>query len=188
MKKLAIAITVLVSFMSPALAELVTLDLEKLLGEPFTKVRAKLYADGWRPDPLAHAATGEYMGLDRQLVQSGYSEVDYCSVGKSFCVLQYTKDNACLRLHTQGEEIRTMKVHSWSSDCREQGANEGANLLPADVRYAAQWRGDCDNVEQCKGADGFLLKLKKKYARDPAILKVLRSYDDPVEVSPSARK
>src|ERR1700712_3366836 len=103
MKRFAIAIAALVSFTSLARAELVTLDVEKLVGEPFTKARMKLHTDGWRADPLAHAATGEYMGLDRQLVQSGYSEVDYCSVGKSFCVLQYTKGNACLRLHTEGE-------------------------------------------------------------------------------------
>jgi hypothetical protein len=188
MKKLAIAIVVLVSSSPLARSSPVALDVGKTAGEPFTKARAKLYADGWRADPLVHAATGEYMGLDRQLVQSGYSEVDYCSVGKSFCVLQYTKDDGCLRLHTQGEKIRSMQVVSWSNDCREQGANEGAKLLPADVRYAAQWHSDCDSVGQCKAADGFSLKLKKKYARDPAILQVLRSYGHPADVNPGAAK
>jgi hypothetical protein len=187
MKSGVIAIAILVSFTSPAPAEPVTLDAEKLVGEPFTKARAKLYAYGWRADPLVHA-TGDYVGLERQLVQRGYSEVDYCSVGKSYCVLQYTKGNACLRLHTEGEKIRSMKVEGWSNDCREKEASEEANLLPADVRYAAQWRSDCDNFGQCEGADGFLHKLKKKYARDPAIMKVLRSYDNTVDVNLNARK
>jgi hypothetical protein len=170
--KITIAIAVLVGCTSLVRADPVALN----VGEPFTKARAKLYADGWRADPLAHAATGEYMGLDRQLVQSGFSEVDYCSVGKSFCVLQYTKGETCLRLHTQGEQIRLMKVERWSDECREPGPSEEANMLSADVRYLAQWRNDCENFGQCKGADGFLLKLKKKYARDPVVMKALKSY------------
>jgi hypothetical protein len=96
-------------------------------GERFTIARAKLYAYGWRADPAAHAATGEYDGFDRLLVQAGYAEVDYCSIGKSFCVLQYTKGNACLRLHTRGEEIRLMTVERWTNECREKGPNEGEN-------------------------------------------------------------
>lgn len=184
MKKGTIAIALLFEFISLAQAQSVGLN----VGDAFTKARVKLHADGWRADPQAHAATGEYAGLDRQLIQSGYSEVDYCSVGSSFCVLQYTKDKACLRLHTQGEEIRSMKVERWSDDCRERGANEGEHLLPADVRYIAQWRNDCENFEQCKGADAFLLKLKRTYARHPAIMKVLSSYDNPVEIYPSSKK
>lgn len=184
MSKGSIAIAVLVSFTSLTQAEEIGLN----VGEPLSKARGTLHADGWRADPLAHAATGEYMGLDRQLVQSGYPEVDYCSVGHSSCVLQYTKGKACLRLHTQGEQIRSMKVERWSGDCRERGASEGMNLLPADVRYIAQWRNDCENFGQCEGVDGFLLKLKKKYARDPAIMKVLRSYNNPLEVAPRTEK
>src|SRR5213075_1768221 len=109
-------------------------------GESFLKARARLGAAGWRADTRSHLASGEYMGLDRLLVQSGYSEVDYCSVGKSFCVLQYIKGEACLRVHTQGEQIISMKVEHWSNDCRERGANEQSQVPPADVRYLAQWR------------------------------------------------
>lgn len=180
MNKGTIAIALLVGFTSLAQANPVALN----VGEPFTKAREKLYVDGWRADPLAHVATGEYMGLDRQLVQSGYSEVDYCSVGKSFCVLQYTKGKECLRLHTQGEQIHLMKVERWSSDCRERGVSEAPNMLPADVRYIAQWRNDCENFGQCKGVDDYLLKLKKKYARDAAVMKVLRGYGNSAGVKP----
>jgi hypothetical protein len=183
-KKGMIAITLLAVLAALAEAQPIGLN----VGEPFTKARAKLYVDGWRADPLAHVATGEYMGLDRQLVQSGYAEVDYCSAGKSYCVFQYTKGQECLRLRTQGEQIQAMKVERWSSECRERGINEEANLLPSDVRYIAQWRNDCENFGQCKGVDDFLLKLKKKYARDAAVMKVLRSYDNPVDVKQSFQK
>lgn len=176
MNKVTLAIAGLVGCMSLAHAGQVALS----VGEPFIKARAKLYAEGWHADPGAHYATGEYMGLDRQLVQSGFAEVDYCSVGKSFCVLQYTKGETCLRLHIQGERIRSMKVEHWSNDCRERGPGEEANILPADVRYIAQWRNDCENFGQCKGSDRFLLKLKKKYAGDPVVMKVLNTYRNPV--------
>lgn len=184
MNKGTVAIAVLVGFISLAQAEPVALN----VGEPFTSARMKLHADGWRADPLAHAATGEYMGLDRQLVQSGYAEVDYCSVGKSSCVLQYTKGKACLRLHTQGEQIRSMKIERWSNDCREPGTRDEANVLPADVRYIVQWRDDCENFGQCQGVDDFLFKVRRKYAQDPAVMKVLRSYDNLLEVNPGSKK
>ena len=184
MNKITIAMSVIVAFTSLARAEPAALK----VGEPFTKARAQLYADGWRADSLAHAATGEYMGLDRQLVQGGFSEVDYCSVGKSFCVFQYTKGEACLRLHTQGEQIRAMKIERWSHQCRERGRSEAAKMLPADVRYMAQWRNDCENFGQCKGADSFPLKLRKKYAHDPVVMKALTSYQNPVEANPSSNK
>lgn len=184
MSKVTIAIAALVGCASLVRAEPIALK----VGEPFTIARARLYADGWRADSMAHAATGEYMGLDRQLVQQGYSEVDYCSVGKSFCVLQYTKREACLRLHTQGEQIRFMKVERWSNECRERGPAEVANVLPAEVRYMAQSRSDCENYGQCEGSEHYLLNLKKKYARDPAVMKVLRSIEDPVEVNPRSHR
>ncbi len=184
MNNVTVAIAMLIGCAALARAEPAALN----VGEPFIKARAKLYADGWRADSLAHAATGEYMGLDRQLVQSGFSEVDYCSVGKSFCVFQYTKGATCLRLHTKGEQIRSMRVERWSSDCRERGQSEKANILPADVRYLGQWRSDCENFGQCKGADGFLARLKKKYARDPVVMKVLTSYANPVGVRQSPKK
>lgn len=184
MTRARIAMAVLVGFSSLAESKPFTLH----TGELFTAARSKLYSDGWMADPAAHAATGEYDGLDRLLVQAGYSEVDYCSVGKSFCVLQYTRGNACLRLYTQGEEIRSMRVERWTNACREKGPIEGENLLPADVRYIAQWRKECADFEHCKGADIFLLKLKKKYAQNPAIMKVLKTYDTSVEIYPSPRK
>jgi len=144
-------------------------------GEPFIKARKQIYAAGWRADPLAHVSSGEYMGLERQLVETGYTEVDSCSEGLSLCIFQYTRGDACLRLQTQGEQIRWMKVDQWSSDCRERGADEQKSMLPADVRYLIQWRNDCELAGECQRTNRFLLKLKKKYAHDPAIMQILKS-------------
>jgi len=131
------------------------------IGESFVKARAHLFANGWQADPRSHLSSGDYMGVDRILVQSGYLEVDYCSVGKSFCTMQYIKDDACLRLQTQGEQIQTMKVEHWSNDCRERGAEEPEQALPADARYLRQWNNDCEQYGVCRGLNAYVLKLKK---------------------------
>lgn len=144
-------------------------------GESFIKARKQLYATGWRADPRAHLSSGEYMGLERQLVERGYTEVDSCSEGLSFCIFQYTKGDACFRLQTQGEQIRFMKVYRWSSDCRERDVNEEENAPPAEVRYLIQWLKDCELAGECQRTNHFLLKLKKKYAHDPAIMQILQS-------------
>lgn len=146
-------------------------------GESFARARRQLYAMGWRADPLAHLSSGEHTGLERQLVENGYLEVESCSEGRSFCILQYTKGEKCLRLQTQGEEIRLMKVDRWSNECRERGINEKENSPPADVRYLIQWRGDCELAGECDRTDHFLLTLKKKYAHDPVIMQILDSRD-----------
>lgn len=146
-------------------------------GEKFVKARTGLLAQGWRADPRAHASSGEYSGVDRQLIQAGFDEVDFCSMGKSLCVLQYVRGDACLRLHTQGEQIRAMKVVSWSSACREPEPGEDAQMLPADIRFLAQWHGDCENFGQCDGMGNYLIKLKKKYAHNPSAMKELRRYE-----------
>jgi len=182
MKKLpTAALAILIGFASLAKANLVELQ----VGEPFVEARVRLYVAGWRADPRSHASSGDYMGLDRQLVQNGYSEVDYCSVGKSFCTLQYIKGKACLRVHTQGEEMSSMKVESWSLDCRERGENEPAKLPPADVRYLAQWIGDCKNFGQCRGIGTYVRELKKKYAGDREMTAIIDDYKAQVEAEPN---
>ncbi|TFW22755.1 hypothetical protein [Duganella callida] len=145
------------------------------IGDPFITARKQLYAAGWRADPPAHLASGEHMGLERQLVENGYAEVDSCSEGLSFCIFQYVKGGACLRLQTQGEQIRLMKVDRWSSECRERGADQEKNALPADVRYLIQWRNDCELAGQCQRTQRLLPKLKRKYKHDPVIMQILES-------------
>lgn len=179
MSKIATILMVLIGYAPLAQAD----SAMPQAGGKFLNARTRLYAAGWRPDPLSHASSGEYMGVDRLLIQSGYLEVDYCSEGKSFCTLQYLKAGACLRVQTQGEQIQAMNVERWSNECRERGADEPAHLPPADVRYLAQWRNDCENFGQCHGIDAYLRAVKKKYARDPEVTKVLNTYTTPVDQS-----
>lgn len=172
MKKIPIATAVLILLASNVFAN----SAELQAGESFVKARTRLVAAGWQADSRAHLSSGEYIGLDRLLVQGGYSEVDYCSVGKSLCVFQYIKGEACLRVHTQGEQILSMKVEHWSNDCRERGTDEPSEVPPADVRYLAQWRSDCEKFGRCGGINSFLLKLKKKYRQDHEIMTMLNAY------------
>lgn len=183
MKNIPIVIAMLVGFAPIALANSTVLK----VGAPFVKARASLIAAGWQADPHSHLASGEYMGLDRMLVQNGYPEVDYCSVDKSLCVLQYIKGYRCLRIQTQGEEIRSMKVEMWSNDCRERGADEQDQKPPADVRYLAQWKNDCENFGQCRGINAYFLKLKKKYRRDHEIMTILNAEKLPDQAEPNMK-
>jgi hypothetical protein len=176
--KIAITLTILVGYASLAQAD----SGMPQIGEKFVNARTRLHAAGWRADPASHASSGEYMGLDRLLVQSGYQEVDYCSVGQSFCTLQYVKGEACLRVQTQGEQISEMKVERWSNACRERRADEQAHVLPADVRYLAQWKSDCENFGQCHGIDAYSRAAKKKYARDPEVMRILNTYETSGEI------
>ncbi|MGZ3183761.1 MAG: hypothetical protein ACXU8N_15095 [Telluria sp.] len=144
------------------------------VGEVFTIARVRLLAAGWAPDPGAHLASGEWMGLDRDLMEAGYPEVDFCSVDTAQCVLQYVKDSHCVRLQTRGEAISTMVVENWTSECRTMRPDEPATNPPADVRYLTQWRKDCEEFGHCRGMDRFLRNLKKKYAGDPVISRLLK--------------
>ena len=184
MIKIAITLTVLIGYASLAQAGSAMPE----IGEKFVNARTRLHAAGWQEDPGSHASAGEYMGLDRLLVQSGYLEVDYCSVGQSFCILQYVKGKACLRVQTQGEQISEMKVERWSNACRERQADEQARVLPADVRYLAQWKRDCENFGQCHGINAYLRAAKKKYARDPEVMKVLNTDETSGETGPGSNR
>jgi hypothetical protein len=170
MKLISIASCCLIaSFASMSWAETVTLK----VGELFTHTRSRLYGAGWRSDPEAHAAVGEYLGMDRRLIERGFDEVDYCSVGKTYCVLQYTRGKSCLRLQTQGEQIEAMNIVSWSAECRERTSEEPLAVLPAEVRFLLQRRDDCDKFGDCEGLEANLRKLKKKYARNSGAMKAL---------------
>lgn len=156
---------------TPAQAESVPLQ----VGDPIQTAQAKLNVAGWSADPFAHAGTGEYMGTDRDLVQNGYWAVDYCSVGSVLCLHQFVKGKECLRVITRGEQIRFMQVQRWSNECRERGAGETSDPLPADVRYLLQWREECDNDKECIRAERFARSLEKKYAEDQGTRSVLTS-------------
>ncbi len=183
MKTALIVLVLLTEFIAVATAAPLPLK----VGEPFVVTRARLYAQGWRPDMSAHAV-GEYSALERDLIRGGYPEVDHCSVGKSSCNLHYIKGSECLQLQTQGEQIRWMKVETWTNDCRPRAKDEPADLLPSDVRFFVQWRRDCDDFGMCDGVDAFSKVVKRRYARNPAISKILKSYDLAAEARPNGKE
>jgi hypothetical protein len=143
--------------------------------EPFIDARKRLIAQGWRPDPLSHARTGEYIGIERELVQDGFPEVDYCSGGRSFCVLQYLKGGACLRLYTQGEQVRRMRVESWTNDCRERFPDELQDALPNDVRYLLRWQQLCEDFGQCTGLQSYSRRIREAYKGNEEVTRHLEA-------------
>lgn len=76
------------------------------VGESFTTARKQLYAAGWRADPLAHLSSGGFMGLERQLVENGYAEVDSCSEGLSFSFSNTPKAMLALGFRRKGSRSR----------------------------------------------------------------------------------
>jgi hypothetical protein len=83
----------------------------------FTKARILLLRDGWTPIPMHLSDHYEYDGVEKELVRRKFMEVDSCSNDSARCVLYYRKKDACLRLDTIGEHLRTMKVVRWTDKC-----------------------------------------------------------------------
>src|SRR5476651_623356 len=78
--------------------------------------RKLLISKGWRPiktNPV-------YGGTEKILINAHIKEVESCAMDTPLCIFNYKKDDKCLRLYTEGEEIKDMRVTSWSDDCPEQ--------------------------------------------------------------------
>lgn len=85
----------------------------------FTRARALLLKDNWKPVPMHVADNHEYDGAEKELVRRKFVEVDSCSSDSARCILYYRKANRCLRLDTIGEHVREMKVVRWTNECPE---------------------------------------------------------------------
>lgn len=112
------SIIFIILLLSVNIASSAPLKLSK--GDAFQRARAEVVKAGWQPDPLMVRLTPDVAGVEHELINKGYLEVDYCSIDTSNCILQYRRGKQCLRLQTQGEHIRWMKVVSWSSKCPEK--------------------------------------------------------------------
>lgn len=171
MKLILIAACYLIAAL-PFLSRAAPLPLKE--GESFTYARSKLQAAGWKMDPAAHIGAGKYFGVDRRLIERGFAEVDACSLGKTFCVVQYKQGSSCLRLQTEGEQIAAMRVVGWSRECRDSAADEPPIVLPAEVRFLRQRRDECEQFGDCDGVDTYSKKVQKKYARNREFMKLLQ--------------
>lgn len=86
-------------------------------GMPFLAARKLLIHKGWQPLNIHKGKNFEYMGTDKKLVKAHIMEVEVCAVDRPSCIFNYTKGDKCLRLFTLGEEIKNMRVASWTYDC-----------------------------------------------------------------------
>lgn len=80
-------------------------------GMPFLDARKLLLKDHWIP------ADHEEIGVENDLGRMNINEVESCAMGQAFCIFNYKKNNKCLKLISKGEEVKDMKVYSWSGEC-----------------------------------------------------------------------
>lgn len=93
-------------------------DVQLKVDESFTQTRARLVKSGWEPIRRHRDDNYEYDGAEKELADSGFLEVDFCSTDAgALCVLYYSKAGECLRLNTRGEQIRFMRITSWKNEC-----------------------------------------------------------------------
>lgn len=83
----------------------------------FTRARALLLKDNWKPVPMHLDDNYEYDGAEKELVRRKFMEVDSCSNDSARCILYYRKASRCLRLDTIGEHVPEMKVVRWTDEC-----------------------------------------------------------------------
>ena len=96
---------------SPAVVELQA-------GASFTRARSRLLALGWKPVRMHRDEGYEYSGTEKRLIARQFHEVDSCSTDRgSLCILYYTKQGACLRVDTIGEQVNLMRVTRWEYAC-----------------------------------------------------------------------
>lgn len=98
--------------------------------------RKSLISNDWRPILTKPV----YGGTEKILINANINEVESCAMDTPLCIFNYRKDNKCLRLFTEGEEIKDMRVTSWSEDCPEEHLQSQNQKLefedyPADEKY-----------------------------------------------------
>lgn len=86
-------------------------------GMRFLDARRLLIKSKWRPVVTHTAKSYTFIGVENELVKAHIEEVESCAVDKAICQFNYKKGNKCLRLFTQGEKIKDMRVYHWSDEC-----------------------------------------------------------------------
>jgi hypothetical protein len=84
-------------------------------GMSFLAARKLLIHKGWRPIK----SNADYGGTEKILINGHIKEVESCAMDRAVCIFNYRKVDKCLRLFTQGEEIKDMRVYEWTNDCPE---------------------------------------------------------------------
>jgi hypothetical protein len=86
-------------------------------GMTLSAARTLLIHKGWRAVNIHDGEKHEYVGIENLLIKANFKEVESCAIDKAVCIFNYKKGDKCLRLFTQGEEIKSMRVISWTCDC-----------------------------------------------------------------------
>lgn len=86
-------------------------------GMLFLVARHLLINSKWQPINVHEGKTYEYIGTENNLVDAHIKEVENCAMDKALCIFNYKKNDKCLRLITQGEEIKDMRVYNWTYEC-----------------------------------------------------------------------
>jgi hypothetical protein len=90
------------------------------VGEAFVKARSRIVRLGWKPVHMHRNDGYEYSGVETELAERGFIEIESCSIDAGvLCIFHYTNGSGCLRLDTKGEQIRYMSVTSWTNECPE---------------------------------------------------------------------
>jgi len=114
--KIAVLLLLLLVFFPPVAVH--SRELKK--GMSFLSARKLLIHNGWRPINAHEGEKFRYMGgIDGTLIDAHILEVESCAMDKALCIFNYKKGAKCLRLFTQGEEIKNMRVTHWKYVCLE---------------------------------------------------------------------
>lgn len=89
-------------------------------GQSFLEARKTLIHHKWTPVQVSAGAGYEYVGLEKTLVEAHFLEVENCSTDRAICIFNYRKNQQCLRIFTEGEELSTIRVRSWENTCPER--------------------------------------------------------------------
>lgn len=89
-------------------------DLKKDM--PFLEARKQLLRTKWLPITL-HAKDYAYIGVEKTLIRNGIKEIENCALDQSLCIFNYQKDGRCLRVISQGEKLKDMRVYEWKEEC-----------------------------------------------------------------------
>lgn len=90
-------------------------------GLPFFRARELVLKQGWKPIRMHTEIVKEgedgfpSSGIERSLINRGVEELSSCSLGKTFCVFYYARQDKCFLLETEGEEIKQMRLVYWKT-------------------------------------------------------------------------
>jgi len=96
-------------------------------GREFVKIRRELLKAGWEPvisDYTMNDGTPEnQFGVTGQLYRAGFTEVEICTEGRSYCTFNYRRAGKCLQIITRETDkkngLLNPVLQRWTDKCFE---------------------------------------------------------------------